>query len=433
MSNSLRNFAKAALSATLLFSPLAVSATNNALWFEHTDIQLPARTSVAQLENGLRYIVLPTTKSTDEVSIRVRVGSGVAQEPSEQPLARIAALNTVTETNWLATSGYQQTVFSLDLDHGTDSDVSESLATIRHGLTKTLQQSQAQALLNDTFPALTDIEQLIVTKQVQPLVANQEWAPLNEQSLVNTPAESVNQFQADHYVPQNITLVMTGNIPPRVAARLIAKNFSDWKSNTTVATNALTDLAIKPATTTVSSDSSLAISSLKNVRNLPDSKSLRKDMLVATLANKMLEQRIETALEQQHSQAKVAVDSQLVFNHKMLSQVRLTELAANEKENVEKVVQTEIQRAIAGGFTQTEYEMVVSQVRQQLESQTRLKNSHYTAQQADRLVQAVNSGSVYTAPSYDLDLLNFHVAHLNELDVSKELAKIWSQDDAVIL
>nr|WP_275660984.1 insulinase family protein [Vibrio brasiliensis] len=376
---------------------------------------------------------MPTTKSTDEVSIRVRVGSGVAQEPSEQPLARIAALNTVTETNWLATSGYQQTVFSLDLDHGTDSDVSESLATIRHGLTKTLQQSQAQALLNDTFPALTDIEQLIETKQVQPLVANQEWAPLNEQSLVNTPAESVNQFQTNHYVPQNITLVMTGNIPPRVAARLIENNFSDWKSNTTVASNSLTELAIEPATTTVSSDSSLAISSLKNVRNLPDSKSLRKDMLVATLANKMLEQRIETALEQQHSQAKVAVDSQLVFNHKMLSQVRLTELAANEKENVEKVVQTEIQRAIAGGFTQTEYEMVVSQVRQQLESQTRLKNSHYTAQQADRLVEAVNSGSVYTAPSYDLDLLNFHVAHLNELDVSKELAKIWSQDDAVIL
>nr|WP_275658785.1 insulinase family protein [Vibrio brasiliensis] len=376
---------------------------------------------------------MPTTKSTDEVSIRVRVGSGVAQEPSEQPLARIAALNTVTETNWLATSGYQQTVFSLDLDQGTDSDVSESLATIRHGLTKTLQQSQAQALLNDTFPALTDIEQLIETKQVQPLVANQEWAPLNEQSLVNTPAESVNQFQAEHYVPQNITLVMTGNIPPRVAARLIENNFSDWKSNTTVASHSLTELAIEPATTTVSSDSSLAISSLKNVRNLPDSKSLRKDMLVATLANKMLEQRIETALEQQHSQAKVAVDSQLVFNHKMLSQVRLTELAANEKENVEKVVQTEIQRAIAGGFTQTEYEMVVSQVRQQLESQTRLKNSHYTAQQADRLVEAVNSGSVYTAPSYDLDLLNFHVAHLNELDVSKELAKIWSQDDAVTL
>lgn len=433
MSNSLRNFAKAALSATLLFSPFAVSATNNALWFEHTDIQLPARTSVAQLENGLRYIVLPTTKSTDEVSIRVRVGTGVAQEPSEQPLARIAALNTVAETNWLATSGYQQTVFSLDLDHGTDSDVSESLATIRQGLAKSLQQSQVQSLFSDTSSALTDIEQLVEIKQVQPLVANQEWASLNQQSLVNTPVESVNQFQTRYYAPQNITLVMTGNIPPRVAARLIEKNFSDWKSNATAATNSLTELAIEPATTTVSSDSSLAISSLKNVRNLPDSKSLRKDILVATLANKMLEQRIETALEQQHSQAKVAVDSQLVFNHKMLSQVRLTELAANEKENVEKVVQTEIQRAIAGGFTQTEYEMVVSQVRKQLESQTRLKNSHYTAQQADRLVQAVNSGSVYTAPSYDLDLLNFHVAHLNELDVSKELAKIWSEDNAVIL
>lgn len=77
--------------------------------------------------------------------------------------------------------------------------------------------------------------------------------------------------------------------------------------------------------------------------------------------------------------------------------------------------------------------MVVSQVREQLQRKTRRQNADYTAQQADRLIEAVNSGSVYTAPSYDLDLLNFHVAHLNELDVSKELAKIWSQDDAVIL
>ncbi|MGD8231932.1 insulinase family protein [Vibrio sp. TRT 1302] len=434
MSNSIRTLFSAALSASLMFSPIASATSNSPLWFEHTDIQLPARTSVAQLENGLRYIILPTTKTSDEVSIRVRVGSGVAQEPADYPLARIAALNSISGTDWLATSGYQQTVFSLDLAHGTDADIGRALDLIRSGLTTQIQTSQVSELLVEGQSSLTDIDQVIAAKQLQPLAVDQHWSALDAETLADTPLSSVHDFQAQQYVPQNITVVIAGAVSPRSAANLIDKSFADWKANKNASTHSLAAFAATPvAAQSVANDSSVSISSLKSVYNQTDSKALRKDMLIATLANKLLEQRIETALQQQHSLAKVVVDNQLVFNHKLLSQIRLTDLDVNERSNAQQIVQSEIKRAIAGGFTQTEYEMVVSQVREQLQRQTRLQNADYTAQQADRLIAAVNSGSVYTAPSYDLDLLNFHVAHLNELDVSKELAKIWSQDDAVIL
>lgn len=434
MSNSIRTLFSAALSASLMFSPIASATSNSPLWFEHTDIQLPARTSVAQLENGLRYIILPTTKTSDEVSIRVRVGSGVAQEPADYPLARIAALNSIAGTDWLATSGYQQTVFSLDLAHGTDADIGRALDLIRSGLTTQIQTSQVSELLVEGQSSFTDIDQVIAAKQLQPLAVDQHWSALDGETLANTPLSSVHDFQAQQYVPQNITVVIAGAVSPRSAANLIDKSFADWKANKNASTHSLAAFAATPvAAQSVANDSSVSISSLKSVHNQTDSKALRKDMLIATLANKLLEQRIETALQQQHSLAKVVVDNQLVFNHKLLSQIRLTDLDVNERSNAQQIVQSEIKRAIAGGFTQTEYEMVVSQVREQLQRQTRLQNADYTAQQADRLIEAVNSGSVYTAPSYDLDLLNFHVAHLNELDVSKELAKIWSQDDAVIL
>ena len=434
MSNSIRTLFSAALSASLMFSPIASATSNSPLWFEHTDIQLPARTSVAQLENGLRYIILPTTKTSDEVSIRVRVGSGVAQEPADYPLARIAALNSISGTDWLATSGYQQTVFSLDLAHGTDADIGRALDLIRSGLTTQIQTSQVSELLVEGQSSLTDIDQVIAAKQLQPLAVDQHWSALDAETLADTPLSSVHDFQAQQYVPQNITVVIAGAVSPRSAANLIDKSFADWKANKNASTHSLAAFAATPvAAQSVANDSSVSISSLKSVHNQTDSKALRKDMLIATLANKLLEQRIVTALQQQHSLAKVVVDNQFVFNHKLLSQIRLTDLDVNERSNAQQIVQSEIKRAIAGGFTQTEYEMVVSQVREQLQRQTRLQNADYTAQQADRLIEAVNSGSVYTAPSYDLDLLNFHVAHLNELDVSKELAKIWSQDDAVIL
>lgn len=435
MSNSIRTLFSAALSASLIFTPIASAATNSPLWFEHTDIQLPARTSVVQLENGLRYIVLPTTKTSDEVSIRVRVGSGVAQEPAELPLARIAALNTISNTNWLATTGYQQTVFSLDLTHASEADVDSALRLIRSGLTTKIQADSTAELISKGQASLTDIGQVIEQKQLQPLASDPTWAEFNAESSANTPLSAIDDFQAQQYVPQNITVVIAGAVAPRSAANLIDNNFADWKSSNKTSLSAFSsEFNASPiAVQSVANDSSLSISSLKSVQNQTDSKALRKDILIATLANKMLQQRIEMALQQQHSPAKVVVDNQLVFNHKLLSQIRLTDLDANEKSTAEQVVQNEIKRAIAGGFTQTEYEMVVSQVREQLKRQTRLKNSDYTAQQANRLIEAVNSGSVYTAPSYDLDLLDFHVAHLNELDVSKELEKIWSKDDSVVL
>ncbi|MGY5539396.1 insulinase family protein [Vibrio brasiliensis] len=434
MSNPIRTLFSAALSASLMFSPIASAESNSALWFEHTDIQLPARTSVAQLENGLRYIILPTTKTSDEVSIRVRVGSGVAQEPADYPLARITALNSISGTDWLATSGYQQTVFSLDLAHGTDADIGRALDLIRSGLTTQIETSQVSELLVKGQSSLTDIDQIIAAKQLQPLAVDQHWSALDAETLADTPLSSVHDFQAQQYIPQNITVVIAGAVSPRSAANLIDKSFADWKANKSASTHSLAAFTATPVTAqSVANDSSVSISSLKSVHNQSDSKALRKDMLIATLANKLLEQRIENALQQQHSLAKVVVDNQLVFNHKLLSQIRLTDLDVNERSKAQQIVQAEIKRAIASGFTQTEYEMVVSQVREQLQRKTRRQNADYTAQQADRLIEAVNSGSVYTAPSYDLDLLNFHVAHLNELDVSKELAKIWSQDDAVIL
>jgi zinc protease len=124
----------------------------------------------------------------------------------------------------------------------------------------------------------------------------------------------------------------------------------------------------------------------------------------------------------------------VLFDHRLLSQVRVANLEETDKTEVKKVVQSEIKRALASGFTQTEYEMVVSQVRKQLERQTRLNDpDNYTRNQADRVVAAIDNGSVYTAPSYDLDLLNFHVAHLNEFDISKEFEHIWSSTTSVIM
>lgn len=384
MSYSVRSLIGAALSATLIFSPVVSASSNSALWFEHTDIQMPTNTMVAELNNGLRFVVLPTTRSSDEVSLRVMIGSGSAQQSNdEDSTAKLAALSSVEQSDWQATTSLEQTVFSLDLAHADAKTLEASFASIQEGL------------------------------------------------VTNTKG---NEFKQEFYIPQNVTVIVTGGINTRQTTKLIQRQFSGWAKGKQAFTSSGNSIALDAyLEPTELNDNGLSLSTLKTLQDEQDSKLQRKEILLTTIANKMLEHRIQNALEQHQSQAKVSIDNEVLFDHRLLSQIRITDMSADEKSTTENVVKSEIERAIAAGFTQVEYEMVVSELRNQLQSKTRLGNDHYAADQADRLVEAISLGNVYTEPSYDLDLLNFHVAHLNEYDVSKEFEKTWSADNSITL
>ncbi|WP_238322275.1 hypothetical protein [Vibrio mexicanus] len=173
---------------------------------------------------------------------------------------------------------------------------------------------------------------------------------------------------------------------------------------------------------------SYTIRTVSNFSDDIDSKLKRKELLMATLANEMLEHRIKSALKAHNLSVQVDVDNQVLYDHRILSQVRVLDFNNVDKRKVFDVIKAETQSALSSGFTQAEYEMAVNTERKRLAEKTRRNNpDFYTRDQANRLVAAIDSGSVYTDPSYDLDLLNFHVAHLNEGDISKELEHLWSK------
>ncbi|MEF1174656.1 hypothetical protein REH73_19950, partial [Vibrio sinaloensis] len=77
MSKPLRQIVTATLSASLLLShffSLSVSAEQNQFnWFEQSDITLPKGTKAGKLGNAMRYVLLPTSRNTQALSIRVRL------------------------------------------------------------------------------------------------------------------------------------------------------------------------------------------------------------------------------------------------------------------------------------------------------------------------------------------------------------------------
>lgn len=416
----------AVVSATLLFIPASFAYDRSSAWYENTDISMPSNVTVAGLDNGLRYVILPTSRSSDEVSIRVRIGSGVNQEPQLQPIARALAINTVASTDWLAITDSNQTVFSIDFPHADLSQIEQSMIGIKNGLTNQSITLDSKELLERAQSVLTDNSQaannLPTTKKTT--------LAFDVHSADNLDIEALNGYQNSYYQPNNISVVITGGVKSRDIIQLITKQFASWQPTLDIQP---INLAEKANTMTESqasiADDSLALLTIKPLGSAADSKQQRKDMLTALLANKLIEQRITKALAQEQSTASVNVYNERLFNQQLVSQIRITGLATDELENAQQLVKAEIRRAVSAGFTQTEYEVVVSKVREQLQGKTRLNNSLYTSEQADRIVTAIDQGVVYTDPSYDLDLLNFHVAHLNEFDISNVFEEIWAEDN----
>lgn len=420
------------ITCSVFVSPQLLAAESTPLWFPNTDIKLPKVTTVSALSNGLRYVILPTSRSTKEVSIRVRIAAGVAQETNLTPTARIAALDTVMGTNWTVASDYQQTVFSLDLQDASQDDIEQALSSLVQGLERPVGDIEQAKLAQAAETSLVDIEQIMTQKHLESVSYVRPVASLDAQSLEQEAHNETQQFKTRYFTPNNVSVVIAGGITPRKVEKAVQSQFGLWHV-ANAQQDRLPNLDFNVDKTHVE-QALVSVSALTHLDENTDSKLLRKEILKATLANKMLEHRIQSAFEQQHIEGVVSVENQVLFNQNLLSQVRVTEFNETQQELANQIIEREIKRTAASGFKQAEYEMVVSQVRNQLTKETRLHNKeNYTRSQADRMVKAIHEGTVYTDPSYDLDLLNFHVAHLNEFDISKEFEQVWGAEGSVTL
>ncbi|KHD25754.1 hypothetical protein NM09_08650 [Vibrio caribbeanicus] len=373
MSKPLRQIVTATLSASLLLSPffsLSVSAEQNQFnWFEQSDITLPKGTKAGKLSNAMRYVLLPTSRNTQALSIRVRL--------TDLPIKYAPVAQTLTQDN-----GWELVEFN------------------------------GKSVLKRDF---ADNKEEILAEAISQLAA----------LFKREEAKGV-------FLPSQTDLVIAGNFKNRTAAELISDNLSDWKSSEVFSAPAELSLMPKSVSDVPKQEKpTVAYTAHTSLDDTANSKQQRKKLLTVTIANKILEKRLEEAFANQD--VKVEVSNQILAQSSLVSQVSLTSEDSEQAKAAQQIIEKEINRARASGFNQVEYEMVVSQLRKELEGQTRPHDEAYTAHQADQLIKAIDEGRVYTSPSYDLDLMNFHVAHMNEYDISNEFESVWKSPMELII
>ncbi len=242
-------------------APAPVQVDTSAWLYKGSDIEPDAAWSFGTLPNGLRYAVRRNGVPPGQVSVRVAMDVGSLYETeAERGYAHFIEHLSFRSSAYVAdgeakrvwqrygaTFGSDsnasttptQTLYKLDLPSATEAGLDESLHI--------LSGMMAAPILNDKA---VDAERSIVLaerrEQPGPQVRFQdalretffagqllaERSPIGtEKALTSATGATMKAFHDRWYRPSRAVVIVSGDMDPALLARLVVKNFADWKPN----------------------------------------------------------------------------------------------------------------------------------------------------------------------------------------------------------
>ena len=236
----------------------AIAVDTRAWLFEGSDIPPDPAWHFGKLPNGLRYAVRRNGVPPGQVSIRVRIDAGSLYEtddqqgfahliehltfraskyvPADQTKQVWQRLGATFGSDSNAQTGFVSTVYKLDLPSITEPNLDESLKIVAGMMTDPVISA---AGLASERPAVMAEQREAPGPQVrygdavrgvffagQPIASRSPIGTIKTLEAA-TPA-SVQAFHDAWYRPERTVVILSGDIDPDVAARLIVKNFAAW-------------------------------------------------------------------------------------------------------------------------------------------------------------------------------------------------------------
>ena len=416
------------------------AAVDTSPWlFKGSDIPPDPEWHFGRLPNGLRYAVRKNGVPPGQVAVRVRIDAGSLYEgDSEQGYAHLIEHLSFRESKYVpdgetkrvwqrfgATFGSDsnasttptQTVYKLDLPGATEAKLDESLK-IFSGMMA--EPAISQKGLDGERPAVLAEQREAPGPQVrygdalrQTFFAGQ---PLADRSPIGTiktleaaTPESVRAFHERWYRPERAVVIVSGDIDPDVAAKLVVKNFGGWQGkgpNPADPDFGKPDPKA-PATKTVVEPSLppiVATAVLRPWVYRDDTIIFNQKRLVDFLALRLINRRLETRARGGGSflQASVSLDD--VSRSANGTFVNIMPLG-DDWEAALKDVRAVIADAMASPPSQGEVDRELAEFEAAMRNDVETSRVEAGAKQADDMVQALDIRETVAGPKTSYDIL----------------------------
>lgn len=393
-----------------------------------------------QLENGFSYIIRPTNEPEGRASMRLYVATGSLDEQQETsgishflehmvfngsrnfkrgeliPAMQKLGLGFGGDAN--AYTSLQRTVYMLDLPNLKEETVNFALTIMRDfadGATledeaidheRGIIVSELKSRDSESYRAMIGmLGQMTEGTRVA------QYMPIGLEDVIrNAPYEAFRKYYRENYVPERMTLIITGDIDPTTATDWVKKHFGSMVATpgpTRPDNGALTNPG--PSERLLSNKEQASVSIMATTvspwQHKPDTFAQRVADFPLQLASRMLNMRL----------SRISQRADAPFHSASMSESDMFDLvhafgfsvtAAPEKwQEALTTTEQELRKAIQYGFEPHEFQETLSAIASAITHATQTWESVQAADMANLLVDCIAERSIPTTPEEDMKVL----------------------------
>ena len=414
---------------------------------ELTKLREDPKITRGELPNGLKYIIRPTAEPQGRACIRLYVNVGSLDEKEHEkgishllehlvfngsrhhkrneliPAMQQRGLGFGGDVN--AYTSLLHTVYMLNLPNLQDDTVDFAFTVLRDfadGATLTddaidhergIVRSELYARDSASYRA-----GIAMLRHSSPGMKLADYLPIGtEEVIMGAPYEVFRNYYRTHYVPRNMTVVVTGDFKPEDAAAWVTRHFSDMADTPAPARCSLGSLSFNgPADVVIENPESELTSLLVGISDpfvdKPDTLQQRIDDLPLQLACSMLNRRLSRmAREADSSFQQAGVSQEDMYESVSSFGLNVTANHDKWKEAFESAL-LELRRACVYGFSAAEFNEVLSATLAAYKRQIGSWPTTDAASMAERIIDSISDKAVITDPQETLRTLELGVARI---------------------
>ncbi len=424
------------------------------------------------MPNGFRYVLMENNRPEGRVSLHLAINAGSLHEEEQQQgiahflehmmfcgtthfkpgelVSYFQSLGMQFGPDANAHTGFNGTAYDLFLSDGTSQSIEKGLLVLKDFacgallLAEEIDRERKVVLAEQISRDSADYRTYEASLRFEFADARiSRRQPIGIRSVIQSAGQSLlKEFYNAWYVPENMTLVMVGNFKPDVAASMIEKEFGDLARRTPLEApkeggwvGRFEHKGIKPfyhhekelGNTTIS------LETLRKINFTGDSKSLRQELWTASVADRMLQNRLDSAARAPDAPFTDAVAGSGIY----LKEVAYAEVSAQTSpENWERtlsLLEITLRSALTHGFAEAELQRVKKDIISELDQDVQKASTRSSRDLGPRIIRYLNSGQVLQSPAQIQALFAPFIESLDMESVMKVFRRNWADDHLLVL
>jgi zinc protease len=432
----------------------------------HSDVRADPAVLFGTLPNGMRYAIMHNAAPKNAVAMRLCIEAGSAQEsdaqqglahflehmafrgsrhiPENQVWPGLQRLGMGIGADANAATDFTQTVYQFNLPKNDSQSIDGGLMMLRDIASELdLAQSAMDAergviLSEERLRDTPDFRTLkLVIQQALPGSAEAARFPIGKPDVIrNAPVSLIRDFYNAYYRPDRATLIVIGDIDPKLIQAKIASRFSDWKPVGPPGTDPV-DPPIGPRLPQVdlvvdAGDSGgLALDLVSPAA--PDTRAQEQTNLIDNVGLLILAYRLQALANGPEHPFSQAQPTNQRFSPRAYFHLMLLDTQPQDWHRALDAAVTNVRRLLKDGVTADEVTRATNDLDAQLQKAAAGVSTRSSRDLADRLATAVNNGDVFESPVDELTIADETFKDLSVARVNAALREMMADHGPLLL